>query len=110
MSPMSENVRASTSRNRKGLHGLYRENFTSTTFWDVTLYANKFTDVSQECTASVFEVEEYAKKASSIVISYSYSVPTLHVERRVGYWNITLCSPVKVNGHFERTFSLHFQC
>jgi hypothetical protein len=25
---MSENVRASTSRNPKGLHGLYRDNFT----------------------------------------------------------------------------------
>jgi hypothetical protein len=28
MSRMSENVGASTSRNPKGLHGLYRENFT----------------------------------------------------------------------------------
>jgi hypothetical protein len=28
MSRMSENVWASTSRNHKGLHGLYRDNFT----------------------------------------------------------------------------------
>jgi hypothetical protein len=28
MSRMSENVGASTSRNPKGLHGLYRDNFT----------------------------------------------------------------------------------
>jgi hypothetical protein len=28
VSRMSENVGASTSRNRKGLHGLYRDNFT----------------------------------------------------------------------------------
>jgi hypothetical protein len=32
MSWMSENVGASTSRNRKGLHGLYRDNFTYSTF------------------------------------------------------------------------------
>jgi hypothetical protein len=28
MSRISENVRASTARNPKGLHGLYRDNFT----------------------------------------------------------------------------------
>jgi hypothetical protein len=32
MSRMSENVGASTSRNPKGLHGLYRENFTFFTY------------------------------------------------------------------------------
>jgi hypothetical protein len=32
MSRMSENVGASTPRNPKGLHGLYRENFTLTTW------------------------------------------------------------------------------
>jgi hypothetical protein len=32
---MSENVGASTSRNLKGLHGLYRDNFTFTLPWDL---------------------------------------------------------------------------
>jgi hypothetical protein len=38
MSRMSENVGASTSRNPKGLHGLYRDNFTLPyMFWNLVL-------------------------------------------------------------------------
>jgi hypothetical protein len=33
VSRMSENVEASTSRDPKGLHGLYRDNFTFTFTW-----------------------------------------------------------------------------
>jgi hypothetical protein len=33
VSRMSENVGASTSRNPKGLHGLYRDNFTKRVFY-----------------------------------------------------------------------------
>jgi hypothetical protein len=36
MSRMSENVGAPTSRNRKGLHGLYRDNFTFYLFINIT--------------------------------------------------------------------------
>jgi hypothetical protein len=38
---MSENVGASTSRNPKGLHGLYRDNFTLTSQETNNIYATR---------------------------------------------------------------------
>jgi hypothetical protein len=40
--PMSKNVGASTSRNPKGLHGLYRDNFTFTTYLRLDLPSDLF--------------------------------------------------------------------
>jgi hypothetical protein len=51
---MSENVGASTSRNPKGLHGLYRDNFTFyliMIFWHVDPLLGKNCETSNYTTA-----------------------------------------------------------
>jgi hypothetical protein len=46
---MSENVGASTSRNPKGLHGLYRDNFTFTFIWEDEIVNWTVASVLHEC-------------------------------------------------------------
>jgi hypothetical protein len=62
---MSENVGGSTSRNPKGLHGLYGDNFTlpyRVLVRDFLLVLQQFIDVSEESSASFLDVKSMKSK------------------------------------------------
>jgi hypothetical protein len=63
-----------------------------------------------KCPEDIWTREDAVGKQFKIIHNEGFKVLTAVVMKTTNFWDITPCSPLKVNRRFGRTYSLHLQC